>query len=411
MSGEAMISVAEALARVLASAPKPLAAESVAIEAALGRTLANDLYALRTQPPFANSAMDGYALRAADTAQAPARLRVIGESAAGRAFSGALGANQAVRIFTGAPMPEGADSVLIQENAERDGDFLIVKAREAPRHNVREAGIDFVEGELLLPAGRRLSPRDLALAAAANHPTVAAPRRPRVAVLATGDELVRPGAALGPSQIVASNNYAIAGIVAACGAESIDLGIAADEMGALARSFRRAQEIEADVLVTLGGASIGDYDLVQRALVDAGLELGFWRIAMRPGKPLMQGRLGAMRVLGLPGNPVSAIVCATLFLAPLLRALVGDPSAGADASELAACGSDIGANDMRQDYLRARLAIDARGGLIATPFTNQDSSLVKLLAQAQCLLIRPPHAPPAKRGEACRIVRLDHVGI
>jgi molybdopterin molybdotransferase len=411
MSGEAMISVAEALARVLASAPKPLAAESVAIEAALGRTLANDLYALRTQPPFANSAMDGYALRAADTAQAPARLRVIGESAAGRAFSGALGANQAVRIFTGAPMPEGADSVLIQENAERDGDFLIVKAREAPRHNVREAGIYFVEGELLLPAGRRLSPRDLALAAAANHPTVAAPRRPRVAVLATGDELVRPGAALGPSQIVASNNYAIAGIVAACGAESIDLGIAADEMGALARSFRRAQEIEADVLVTLGGASIGDYDLVQRALVDAGLELGFWRIAMRPGKPLMQGRLGAMRVLGLPGNPVSAIVCATLFLAPLLRALVGDPSAGADASELAACGSDIGANDMRQDYLRARLAIDARGGLIATPFTNQDSSLVKLLAQAQCLLIRPPHAPPAKRGEACRIVRLDHVGI
>jgi molybdopterin molybdotransferase len=407
MSGEAMISVAEALARVLASAPRPLAAESVAIEAALGRTLANDLYALRTQPPFANSAMDGYALRAADTAQAPARLRMIGESAAGRAFSGALGANQAVRIFTGAPMPEGADSVLIQENAERDGDFLIVKTREAPRHNVREAGIDFVEGELLLPAGRRLSPRDLALAAAANHPTVAAPRRPRVAVLATGDELVRPGEALGPSQIVASNNYAIAGIIAACGGESIDLGIAADEMGALARSFRRAQEIEADVLVTLGGASIGDYDLVQRALVDAGLELGFWRIAMRPGKPLMQGRLGEMRVVGLPGNPVSAIVCATLFLAPLLRKLVGDPSAGADASELAECGSDIGANDMRQDYLRARLAIDARGGLIATPFTSQDSSLVKLLAQAQCLLIRPPHAPPVKRGEACRIVRLD----
>lgn len=407
MSRDELIPVAEALARVLASAPMPLVAEPTVIEEALGRTLAADVHALRTQPPFANSAMDGYALRAADIAQPPAKLRVIGESAAGRAFAGALGPNEAVRIFTGAPMPTGADCVLIQENAERDGDFLIAKESEPPRRNVRGAGIDFLEGEPLLPAGRRLTPRDLALVAAANHPTVAVRRRPRVAVLATGDELVRPGEALGASQIVASNNYAIAGVIAASGGEAIDLGIASDDMDALARSFRRAREIEADVLVTLGGASIGDYDLVQRALVEAGLELGFWRIAMRPGKPLMQGRLGDMRVLGLPGNPVSSVVCAMLFLAPLLRALVGDPEAGADASERARFGADIGANDMRQDYLRARLAIGAEGEPIATPFASQDSSLVKLLAQAQCLVIRPPYAPSAKRGEECRIIRFD----
>jgi molybdopterin molybdotransferase len=407
VSREIMISVAEALARVLASAPNPLGVETVAIEAGLGRTLANDLHALRTQPSFANSAMDGYALRAADIATTPAKLRIVGESAAGRAFAGTLKPQEAVRIFTGAPMPAGADCVLIQENAERDGDFLIAKASEAPRRNVREAGIDFIKDKVLLRAGRRLTPRDLALAAAANYPSVEVRRRPRVAVLATGDELVRPGEALGPSQIVASNNYAVAGIIAACGGESIDLGIAADDMDALARSFRQARDSAADVLVTLGGASVGDYDLVQRALVDAGLELGFWRIAMRPGKPLMQGRLGEMRVLGLPGNPVSAVVCAILFLAPLLRAMVGDPAAGADVSEPAQFGVDWGANDIRQDYLRAALAIDAEGALIATPFTSQDSSLIHVLAQAQCLVIRPPHAPAVKRGEACRIIRLD----
>ena len=406
-----MISVAEALARVLASASPPIEAETLAVGAALGRTLASDVHALRTQPPFANSAMDGYALRAADTASTPARLRVIGESAAGRAFDGAVGANQALRIFTGAPMPEGADAVLIQENATRDGDILVVRGSEAPGHNVREAGIDFVEGELLLPEGRRLTPRDLALAAAANHPVVAVRRQPRVAVLATGDELVPPGGAIGPAQIVASNNYTVAGIVAACGGVSIDLGIAADEMGALARSFRRAQEVEADVLVTLGGASVGDYDLVQRALVDSGLALGFWRIAMRPGKPLMQGRLGAMRVLGLPGNPVSSCVCATLFLAPLLRALVGDPAAGADLGEPAVLGADLAANDIRQDYLRATLAREPGGALVAAPLPSQDSSLVKFLARAQCLVVRAPHAPAARRGDACRIIRLDGLGM
>jgi len=407
----AMISVAEALARVLASASPLMETETAPLESAAGRTLASDIHALRTQPPFANSAMDGYALRAVDAASVPARLTVIGESAAGRPFDGAVGANQAVRIFTGAPMPEGADSVLIQENAAREGDFLIVADREAPGRNVRDAGIDFIEGELLLSAGRRLTPRDLALAAAANHSDLAVRRRPRVAVLATGDELVRAGRAIGPAQIVASNNYAVAAIVAASGGVPIDLGIAADDMDALAQSFRRAQESQADVLVTIGGASVGDYDLVQRALVDSGLSLGFWRIAMRPGKPLMHGRLGAMRLLGLPGNPVSAVVCAVLFLAPLLRALVGDPAAGADLSEPAVFGVDIAANDKRQDYLRASLARGADGALAATPLPSQDSSLIKLMARAQGLIVRAPHAPAAKRGDACRIIRFDGLGM
>jgi len=405
-----LIPVEEALARVLASAPDAVAAEPVALGEALGRTLASDLTALRTQPPFANSAMDGYALRAAD-AGASARLRVIGESAAGRAFAGVVGAGEAVRIFTGAPMPDGADAVLIQENAAREGDHIVATAPLQARQNVRDAGIDFAAGEVLLRAGRQLTPRDLALAAAANHPGLNVRRRPRVGVLATGDELVMPGGALGPSQIVASNNYAVAGLVAACGGEAIDLGIAVDEMGALEGAFRRAQALGADVLVTLGGASVGDYDLVQKALVGAGLELGFWRIAMRPGKPLMHGKLGACQVLGLPGNPVSAIVCALLFLRPLLRALQGDREASADMSEPARLGADLAANDMRQDYLRARLARGKDGLPVATPFAEQDSSLVKVLAQADALLVRAPHAPAAKRGDACRIIRLDAAGI
>lgn len=410
MNASSLISVEEALARVLASIEAPLPAESVAIEAALGRTLAEEVGALRTQPPFANSAMDGYALSAADTAAPPARLKVVGESAAGRAFQGAVKPGEAVRIFTGAPMPDGADAVLIQENATREGETVIAHAREELGRNVRAAGLDFREGEALLAAGRRLSPRDLALAAAANHAALGVRRRPRVAILATGDELVRPGAARGPAQIVASNNYAVAGIVAAVGGEAIDLGIAADDKQALAQSFARAAEIKADVLVTLGGASVGDYDLVQQALVESGLELGFWRIAMRPGKPLMHGRLGEMKVLGLPGNPVSSVVCAILFLRPLLLALLGDPNAAADASEAARLGADLGANDARQDYLRATLS-EEDGAWRATPVENQDSSLVKLLARAQCLIVRKPHAPPARRGEACRIIRFDALGL
>jgi molybdopterin molybdotransferase len=262
----------------------------------------------------------------------------------------------------------------------------------------------------LLSAGTRLGPRTIALAAAANHRSLPVRRRPRVAILATGDELVAPGEPLGPSQIVASNNFFIAGLVEATGGIPLDLGIAIDEPSALAAKISAARDAEADVLVTLGGASVGDYDLVQKALVDAGMQLGFWRIAMRPGKPLMHGRLGAMNVLGLPGNPTSSAVCGVLFLRPLLRALLGDASAGADPSEPARLAAPLPANGVRQDYMRATLARDASGGWLAAPLPDQDSSLVKTLARAQALIVRAPDAAAARAGETCRVVRLERMG-
>ena len=409
MSG--MISVEEALARVLASAATPLDEECVALDEAHGRTLARDLVALRIQPPFPNSAMDGYALRAADTTAAPATLALVGESAAGRAFMGAVGPGEAARIFTGAPMPEGADAIAIQEDVRREGGNIVLAAPVAVGDNLRPAGQDFREGEVLLRAGRRLTPRDVALAAAANHPGLFVRRRVRVAILATGDELVAPGGTLGPSQIVASNNFAVAGIVAACGGVPIDLGIAADTIEALDGAIARARHAHADVLVTLGGASVGDYDLVQNALVGAGMELGFWRIAMRPGKPLMHGRLGTMRVLGLPGNPTSSTVCAILFLRPLLRALRGEPDAGSDPTLAGCLGADLPHNGARQDYVRASLARSEDGVAVATPFALQDSSLVKVMAEADGLVVRPPHAPAARAGDSCRIIAFDAMGV
>jgi molybdopterin molybdotransferase len=406
-----MITVEEALKRVLASAEMPLEEETVALSCGYGRVLEHDLKALRTQPPFANSAMDGYALRAADTASPPATLTVIGESAAGRAFAGVVGAGQAVRIFTGAPIPAGADAVVIQEDVRREDGLIRLSAATPAGDNLRHAGMDFREGEALIAAGRRLTPRDVALAAAANHTTLAVRRRARVAILATGDELVAPGGSPGPSQIIASNNFAVAGVVQACGGVAIDLGIAVDELGALKAAVGRAQEAKADVLVTLGGASVGDHDLVQQALVSSGMELGFWRIAMRPGKPLMHGRLGIMQVLGLPGNPTSSMVCAILFLRPLLRALHGEKDPGADPGEPARLAVDLPANGPRQDYMRASLSRSADGVLLAAPAADQDSSLVKTMARAEGLIVRPPHAGPAKAQDACRVIPVDGLGM
>jgi molybdopterin molybdotransferase len=406
---EPMISVAEALARVLAAA-RPVESEEVALAQAFGRTLAAPVVAGRTQPPFANSAMDGYALRARDAAAPGARLRVIGESAAGRGFAGEIGAGEAARIFTGAPLPPGADAIALQEDARRDGEFVVLEAAAKPGDHVRLVGLDFRDGDALLPAGRRLSPRDVALIAAANRPTARVYRRPRAAILATGDELRSPGQTLGPAQIVASNNFFVAGLVQGLGAEAIDLGIAPDLPEALAERIAAARTARADVLVTLGGASVGDYDLVQKALTDAGMELGFWRIAMRPGKPLMFGRIGQMLALGLPGNPTSSAVCGLLFLAPLARALLGDPEAGADASEPATLAVDLPANGVRQDYMRASLAPDGAGGWLAAPLANQDSSLVRTLSHAEALIVRAPHAPAALAGEACRVLRLGLLG-
>jgi molybdopterin molybdotransferase len=406
-----MITVEEALKRVLASAEKPLEEEKAALEVAYGRVLAHNLRALRTQPPFPNSAMDGYALRSADAASSPAALTVVGESAAGRAFEGVLGAGEAVRIFTGAPVPDGADAIVIQEDVKREGERIHLSVAVPIGDNLRSAGMDFRTGEGLMPAGRRLTPRDVALAAAANLTTLPVRRRAKVAILATGDELVPPGGTLGPAQIIASNNFAIAGIVEACGGVAIDFGIAIDELGALKAAVGRARDDQVDVLVTLGGASVGDHDLVQQALVSSGMELGFWRIAMRPGKPLMHGRLGPMRVLGLPGNPTSSVVCAILFLRPLLRALHGETDPGADFSQPARLAIDLPANGVRQDYMRATVCHNDEGLLVATPVDNQDSSLVKTMARADGLIVRPPHAAPAKAGDPCRVIPFHGLGV
>ena len=406
-----LISVEEALARVLASAEAPLGEESIALEEAYGRVLARDLLALRTQPPFPNSAMDGYALRAADTDGPPGSLRVIGEAAAGRAFDGALRSGETVRIFTGAPMPGSADAVVVQEDVRRDGDRVTLTGPVPLGDNVRPKGLDFVEGETLAPAGRRLTARDVALAAAANHVELPVRRQPRVAIVATGDELVTPGKTPGPSQIVASNNFTVAGIVEACGGIPIDLGIARDTMAELSAAIHEALDAKVDVLVTLGGASVGDHDLVQKALVAAGMELGFWRIAMRPGKPLMHGRLGGLRVLGLPGNPTSSTVCAILFLVPLLRALNGKSNPGADPTQPARLAVAVKANGVRQDYMRCTLARDTDGVLHATPVELQDSSLVKVMARADGLIVRPPHAEAAPAGEPCRVIAFDGLGV
>jgi molybdopterin molybdotransferase len=402
-----LTSVEEALKRIIEDVPGPLPTEDVPLAACRGRRLATDLAALRTQPPFAASAMDGYAVRAADVGQLPAALKVIGTSAAGHRFPGSVGPGEAVRIFTGAPVPDGADRVVIQEDALREGDAVTFAAVTSSGNNIRAAGLDFTEGQRLIAAGARLDARLLALAAAMGHGTLPVRRRPRVAILATGDELVRPGEPAGPDQIVTSNSYAVAALAEDEGAEVVDLGIAGDDFAALEASIAAAQSAKADVLVTLGGASVGDHDLVQSALVKQGMRLGFWRIAMRPGKPLMHGRLGPMAILGLPGNPVSAIVCALLFLVPLIRTLAGDPDALRDRSEEAELATDVPANDLRQDYLRAEL-IDRPDGLpLARPFGRQDSSMLSTLAASGALVLRPPHAPAAKAGARCRILRLS----
>ncbi|AYO85745.1 gephyrin-like molybdotransferase Glp [Methylobacterium brachiatum] len=405
MSG--LIPVAEALARVLASVSDPVEAETVPLAQAAGRTLAADVAAARTQPPFPASAMDGYAVRFADASAVGASLKLIGTSAAGHGFSGRIGPGDAVRIFTGAPVPEGADAILIQEDAQAEGETVRVVEPVEQNRFIRRAGLDFTAGETLLVAGMTLDARRLALAAAAGHPRLSVRRRPRVAILATGDELVEPGAEPAWDQIVASNSLALAALASDAGAEIIDLGIAADDHGALEDAFRRAREARADLLITLGGASVGDHDLVQAALAREGLELGFWRVALRPGKPLMHGRLGDMLVIGLPGNPVSSIVCGLLFVVPAIRALQGDPQAGADRSEPATLGRDLPANDGRADYMRASLAIEPGRLPVASPEQRQDSSMLAVLGRAEALLIRAPHEPAATAGDPCRIIRLD----
>jgi molybdopterin molybdotransferase len=400
----ALLPVADALEKILAGVT-PLPAENTPLKDALGRVLAIDLVAKRTQPPGAMSAMDGYAVRSMDTAVAPVVLKVIGEVAAGKPYPGEVFAGQAARIFTGGLMPKGTDTVVIQERTEREGDSVRIAASAETGRHVRRAGIDFREGDTLLTKGTRLTDRDLMLAAAMNYPTVPLHRAPRVAILGTGDELVLPGHEPGPGEIVYSNGYGLAALAVREGAQIIELGIARDTMDDIRAAIRRSREAQADILLTSGGASVGDHDLVQKALTAEGIQLSFWRIAMRPGRPMMHGILRSMHVLGVPGNPVSSYVCSFLFLVPLLRKLMGRTDL--DPRPLKAMlGRDIGENDERADYLRATLREEPDGTLVATPLAVQDSSLMATLARADCLLIREPHAPAAPAGSPCVILKL-----
>jgi molybdopterin molybdotransferase len=399
----ALMPVTDAMAAILAGADA-LPEQMVPLEDAFHRVLARDLASLRTQPPQPMSAMDGYAVRATD-ATLGARLKVIGEIAAGKPFDRALTSGEALRIFTGGVLPGGADGIVIQEDTARDGDTVEIREAAIAGKHIRPAGVDFNEGDVLLRAGTRLTDRDLALAAGMNHPALPVRRKPVVAVLATGDELVLPGATPGPGQIVLSNGFALRALARAEGAEVIDLGIAVDTIEATTSAIQRAIDLKVDVLVTTGGASVGDHDLVQQSLINAGVEMAFWRIAMRPGKPMMHGRRTGMRVVGLPGNPVSSYVCAFLFMVPLLRALSGRTDI-AHRRETAVLGRDLPANDQREDYLRTRIEQRADGVLVATPVMKQDSSLLGNLAVSEGLLIRAPFAPAAKAGDACEVIRL-----
>ena len=389
-----MIPVAEARARILAGL-RPVGTETVGVADGFGRVLAADVAARWPQPPADVSAMDGYAVRAAD-AIAGSVLRVAGEVPAGGAFSGVVGAGEAVRIFTGAAVPAGADTVVIQEDTERDGENVRVRAAAERGRHIRKAGLDFGAGEVRLAAGRRLTARDIGLAAAMGAAELTVRKRPRVAILCTGDELAAPGTEPGPNQIVNSNGVALAAVVNGAGGEAWDLGIARDDAGEIRARAAPAQD--ADLLVTVGGASVGDHDLVRSALGTDGLAVDFWKVAMRPGKPLIAGRFGDVPMLGLPGNPVSALVCALVFVRPTIAALLG-LDGGGEVRVHATLGRDLPANGEREDYLRSALAQSADGGLVATPFEMQDSSMSSLLADAGCFVVRAPGAPAAKAGE------------
>ncbi len=396
-----MISVEAARARILAGL-KPVAAEMVGLAQAHGRVLAKPVLARLTMPPADVSAMDGYAVRAAD-AQPGARLSLIGEAPAGHPFAGQMGAGEAVRIFTGSVIPAGADAVLIQENATAEGRNVLVNEAVAPGRHIRRAGQDFAAGDAVIPAGKRLSVRDIGVAGAAGHPWLCVHRRPRIAILCTGDEIALPGETVPEGGIANSNAAMLAAFVTAHGGEPLLLPIARDTEDAVAAGAIAARG--ADLLVTTGGASVGAHDLVQAGLARQGFALDFWKIAMRPGKPLIFGSVDGLPVLGLPGNPVSAYVCATLFLGGAI-AMLGGLAPAAPVLETARLGAPMKPNDAREDYVRALLAHDG-AGWVATPLPVQDSGMLRALAQAGALIRRMPHAPAAAVGEAVEILRLE----
>ncbi len=400
-----MLPVADARAKILDRfAPLPL--ETVSLAEGTGRVLAEALVSRRTQPASDVSAMDGYAVRGEDVAQAPVTLRQIGTAPAGHSFDGTVGPGETVRIFTGAPVPAGADTVVMQENTKAEGERITINQAAKAGAFVRPAGLDFAEGQSLLDAGVRLGARELGLAAAMNRPWLSVHRRPVVALLATGDEVVMPGDPVGRDQLVSSNTHALAAFVTAMGGLPRNLGIAPDRPEALHRMVAGAAG--ADLLVTTGGVSVGQHDIVADALGEVGFELDFWKIAMRPGKPLMFGRWRDVPLLGLPGNPVSTVVCAVLFLGPILERLLGLP-AGSPHAVPAELGRDLPANDQREDYMRSGLERRADGALVAMPFDRQDSSMMATLARADALAIRPPNAPPARAGDPIDVIPLDGI--
>ena len=396
-----MISVEEARRRIVASV-EPLPAEIVGVADALGRVLAGDVVSRVTQPPAAVSAMDGYAVRAQDVATTPASLRVVSHIPAGFVSDRPIGPGEAARIFTGAQIPAGADAIVIQEDTDRDGEQVVVREPASVGRYVRDAGLDFRQGELGLRRGKLITARDIGLAAAMNVPWLTVHRRPRVAILSTGDEVVLPGEPIGPGQIVSSNSFALSAAVTACGGVPIHLPVAHDDRDSLLAAADGADR--ADLLVTTGGASVGEHDLVQQVFAERGLSLDFWKIAMRPGKPLMFGSMADTPVIGLPGNPVSAFVCTLLFLRPMLCALSGLATDETSSSTVARLASDLPQNDQRQDYLRSSLGRNADGELVAAPFVKQDSSMMSLLAKCDCLVVRPPHAPAAKAGDRVEVI-------
>ena len=398
-----MISVDEAVVRVTA-AFAPTQGETIPIERTAGRVLAEDARARMTQPPAPVSSMDGYAVRAADVVNALVTLEVVGSSPAGHPFGKAISAGETVRIFTGGVVPDGADSIVIQEDATADGDRVTLNVAAKPGKHIRVAGLDFRTGDVLVRSGKRLTARDVSLIAAGDLVEVAVRRRPRIALAATGDELTRPGEPRGPGGIVASSGYALSALIEKWGGETLDLGILPDTMEAVGAIAERAAG--ADLIVTMGGASVGDHDLIQKALGPKGFALDFWKIAMRPGKPLIFGKLGATPLLGLPGNPVSTLVCAILFLRPAIAAMLGTDTATPTLS--ARLSRALPANDTRQDYIRAKLEL-RDGEYWVEAFAVQDSSMLSSLAEAGALIIRAPHAQALDAGARVDIISLDDV--
>jgi molybdopterin molybdotransferase len=398
----ALLPVDDARKRIL-DGVKALSFENIALDEACGRVLAVNVKARRDQPPFPASAMDGYAVRHSDVQQLPSVLHVIGTSAAGHSFKGSVKPGTAVRILTGAPLPNGADTIVIQENTERDGETLLIIEDTSKGKNIRRAALDFAKGDLLVAKGAVLNPRDIGLLAAGNTPIVKVYRRAKAVLFTTGDELVLPGDRPRADQIVSSNSHAIAAMAQQFGAEVVNLGIVKDNLKATIAAVRKG--LGAEILLTTGGASVGDHDYVQAAFKACGVNIGFWKIALRPGKPFMYGRKGNTHVMGLPGNPVSALVTARIFLKPLLDRFSGLPDVVAE--HTAVLDGVLPANDHRQDYMRATLVVGPDGRRIVSPFAAQDSSMQRTFQSSQALIIRPPYAPEAQNGDSVSVLLLD----